>query len=246
MPRKKKPDEHLYVDGEFDAPSVLNLVNIAHEPKLTYEESHWQSMTDLDKEIFIDELTEHSAERAESIIENYPNQAKEYYLARMSDETDDSDYQDETGYTEQPEGDDDRAESDEYNFYGDKEADEHGTTVNPEVAIAYTNDWMGATRGWGDRDDDDGEIDESAEDNGGDEDNFTDDDSYQTELDQFDSEGMTDVDEDYDTHQDTDSHDISYDAENDFLDGLEIQIDQGLDMEGFDYDYDYDLGSDWE
>ena len=117
-------------------------------------------MSEMEREIFIDELAESSEERAESIIENYPNQAKEYYLARMSDETDDSDYQDETGYTEQPDEDDDRAEYDEYNIYGDKVADEHGTTVNPEVAIAYTNDWMEATRGWGDSDNDGDEASE--------------------------------------------------------------------------------------
>ena len=132
---KKKHYEDLEDHSEFDAPSVLDLVNISGKPKpQTYGQYLWGLMFGSEKQAFIDELAEMDPESAKEILENqeYPNHTKEMYLERMSDDNS----HDEGGYTEQPDEDDESVEYDEYTIYGDKEADGHGTTVNPEVAIA--------------------------------------------------------------------------------------------------------------
>ena len=106
---------------------------------------------------------------------------------------------------------------------------------------------------WDDRDSDEDE-DESFDEDAEEEQEFYS--GQRTEFSDFDGEGMKlqDNDEhgffrilddpDYDPHYDDNSRDQEYDAENDFIDGLEIQIDQGLDLEG--YEYDYDFGDDFD
>ena len=120
--KKKKQYEDLEDHSEFDAPSVLDLVNISGKPKpQTYGQYLWGLMFGSEKEAFIDELAEMDPESAEEILEDqeYPNQAKEMYLERMSD-----DNSHDEGGSDPDEGDGNNEYDDNYDFYGDEENDE--------------------------------------------------------------------------------------------------------------------------